>query len=327
MTKSTSESDLLRNALDDSVDLVRRLVSVTDITTEEVIRRLQKENRELGVNVREDFDHRGLPRYKWTAEMSDFYNDTNAFLFETIVWNRTLAKHRIREWIGRFLKQHISGPARILTFGDGLGFDSLYLALAGHNVEYLEVSQTGIQFATGLFEDHDVDVKILTANEQVQSEGYDAVVCLDVLEHIPKPTDVVGDLSAAIRNQGYLLVHAPFWYIGPSVVTHLRENRRFSGDVRRLYRPHGLHPVDGNWAMNPMALQKTNTKESQLGSHFQRLRLAVSRHILWYGRFWSAPYNIVAAQLTKPTSWPQLEALQVSGVRASDLPRSHSHVD
>ncbi len=310
MIERQSPSDCLLSALDDPADLVRRIVAVTGLSTGEVIERLQKENREPGVSVREEFDRRGLSRYEWSDGMSDFYDNTDAFLFETIIWNRSHAKHDMRRWIADFLGRSISRPARILTFGDGLGFDSLYFAFAGHEVEYLEVSQTGIQFTRGLFADHGVSVKILAGNEHVQPGDYDAVVCLDVLEHIPNPSEVVKFLASAIRDRGYLLVHAPFWYVDPAVVTHLRENRRFSGDVRRLYRPHGLCPVDGKWAMNPIALQKANAEDSPAGTLGTRLRLALGQHLLWYGRFWSTPHILAAKKLVKSRSWPQLDALQ-----------------
>lgn len=296
--------------LDDAGYLVERLVEATGLSIEQVVARLQKENRELGVNVREDFDRRGLTRYTWSEQLNEFYDNTDAFLFETIMWNRTEAKQAMREWIARFLQTNLDRPARLLTFGDGLGFDSLYLALAGHQLDYFEVSKRGIQFASGLFRKYDAEVNMLTSRDEVQAGQYDAVVCLDVLEHIPSPSQIVGFLSNALRDNGFLLSHAPFWYLGPAVVTHLRENRRYSGDLRRLYHPHGLRAFDGDWMWNPIALQKTNSKRPTELPIGRRVRLGIGGYLLWWGRFWSAFHIFGAKRLVKSKPWPELDAFE-----------------
>jgi len=295
--------------LQDTSYLVRRIGEVTKLTRGQLVDRLRAESRQLGLNVREAFEGRGLTRYQWSEEMSEFYDNTDAFLFEAVVWNRTETKQAMRSWIETFLTQTLPEKAKILTFGDGLGFDSLYLALAGHQVDYFEVSQRGIQFAKGLFKDYQGNVNVLTSSDQVLPGQYDAVVCLDVLEHIPEPSNIVAFLSGALREGGYLLVHAPFWFLSPAVVTHLRENRRFSGDVRRLYRPHGLHAVDSALFWNPIALQKLTDGPPPKLSIGHRTRLFLGAFLLWWGRFWSTPHVLIASLMTKPSDWPELDTV------------------
>ncbi len=306
-SKKTNTHELA--PLQDASYLVRRIGEVTKLTREQVVDRLRAESRQLGLNVRKAFESRGLTRYQWSEEMSEFYDDTDAFLFETVIWNRTVTKQAIRSWVETFLTQTLPKKAKILTFGDGLGFDSLYLALAGHQVDYFEVSQRGIQFAKGLFKDYQGDVNVLTSSDQVLPGQYDAVVCLDVLEHIPEPSNIVAFLAGALREEGYFLVHAPFWFLSPAVVTHLRENRRFSGDVRRLYRPHGLHAVDSALFWNPIALQKRTDGPPPRLSIGHRAQLFFGASVLWWGRFWSTPYVPFASLMTKPSDWPDLDTV------------------
>jgi 2-polyprenyl-3-methyl-5-hydroxy-6-metoxy-1,4-benzoquinol methylase len=290
--------------LQDTEYLVQRIVDVTGLSTEQVVMRLQEENRERGVNVRKEFEDRGLTRYEWSPGLRQFYDETNAFLFETVVWNRTATKQAMRAWIDQFLERSLSRPARILTFGDGLGFDSLYFALAGHVVDYFEVSQRGVDFASQIFADFQGDVNVLTSEDQVRPHHYDAVVCLDVLEHIPDPSNVVGFLANALREDGYLLAHAPFGYLDPAVVTHLRENRRYSGDVRQLYRPHGLVPVDAALMWNPIALQKSLEVKVSVK---RRLRMALGACLLWWGRYWSKPFVLGARLALGKPDWDELD--------------------
>ena len=85
------------------------------------------------------------------------------FLYETSVWNGRLLKTRTRRWIGDFLERD-RRPLKILAYGDGLGFDSLYLAQREHDVSYFEVSQKCQAFAGSIFERAGASVRILTAS-------------------------------------------------------------------------------------------------------------------------------------------------------------------
>ena len=59
--------------LRDASYLVDCLADVTSCSRGEVARRLYREHRELGVNVREEFESRRLKPYSWSEELSDFY--------------------------------------------------------------------------------------------------------------------------------------------------------------------------------------------------------------------------------------------------------------
>jgi SAM-dependent methyltransferase len=46
--------------------------------------------------------------------------------------------------------------------------------------------------------------------QSLPSDSFDVAVCLDVLEHIPEPLQVVGNIRRAMRDDGLLMMHAPF---------------------------------------------------------------------------------------------------------------------
>ena len=157
------------------------------------------------------------------------------FLYESLVWNHTLLKNQVRKWIADFLYADFGRSAKMLVFGDGLGFDSLYFAQAGHEVTYFEVSADCVQFARSNFQSAGVQIQILQRPDQLESESFDVVVCLDVLEHVPDPPAVVAQLAAVLCPGGRLIVHAPFYFVDRVVGTHLRSNMTYSGDLSRLY--------------------------------------------------------------------------------------------
>ena len=236
--------------------LAALIAQVTDRPIDEVWRRWRRELEHLGANVGDAMREAKVEPYTWSDRLVEFYQTTDAFLYESIVWSRTDIKEAMRDWIVALLARREAAPLRILVYGDGPGFDSLRLAQAGHKVTYFEVGQNGNRFARQLFADAKADVEIARADLPLADEAYDAVVCLDVLEHVPDPEVMVSSLSRAIRPGGYLIVHAPFWLIHPSCGTHLRSNLRLSGEWRRLYGVQGLVPVDAQLFWNPLALQK-----------------------------------------------------------------------
>jgi SAM-dependent methyltransferase len=198
----------------------------------------------------------GVAPYVWSERLAAFYEQTEAFLYETLVWNRTTMKQEIRRRAAAFLLASSPLPQRVLVFGDGLGIDTLFLAEAGLAVDYFEVSERCIRFARRLAESLRRELSIVSSPADVARESYDAVVCLDVLEHVPHPPQVVALLTSFLRPHGSLVVHAPFWYLHPCVATHLRSNLRYSGDLTTLYRANGLTLVGGELFWNPLMLAK-----------------------------------------------------------------------
>ena len=234
----------------------RLLSKTTGRPLDEVQDRLRREHRLLGSNVGDALRQAKLQPHVWSDGLIAFYGTTDAFLYETVVWNQMAEKQTMREWIVQFLGREKNGPQRVFAYGDGPGIDSLRLAQAGHQVTYFEVGDRNLHFARQLFADAKVSVEILSSESAWQTDAYDAVVCLDVLEHVPQPVETVGRLSRLLRPGGRLFVHAPFWLLDGRCATHLRSNLYFSGDWQRLYASNGLAPIDARLFWNPIVLEK-----------------------------------------------------------------------
>jgi SAM-dependent methyltransferase len=268
---------------------IDRIARITGQSPDEVLARLLAELRSLGSNVHRALVECDLPLYAWSDRLAEFYEQTDAFLYESLCWNLCGGKRTMRKWIAGFLERRFPDGARVLCFGDGLGCDSLYLTQAGHEVVYLEVSQRCREFASAIFGQAGENVHQSQSLADWPAESFDAVVCLDVLEHVPDPPNVVRQLSRIVRSGGYLLVHAPFFYLAPSVGTHLRSNLRFSGDWRQLYAPADLYPEDGDWFWNPLALRKEPSAN----------RPHVSWAVRWGGallrlaKYWHVPHVLI----------------------------------
>ena len=175
----------------DNEYLAGLLAETTGRPLDEVQGRLRCERRLLGSNVGDALRQANLEPHVWNDGLIAFYGATDAFLYETVVWNQMAEKEAIRQWIIEFLRREQPGPQRILAYGDGPGIDSLRLAQVGHQVTYFEVGDRNLRFARQLFADAKVAVEIVSAEAPWQTAAYDAVVCLE------RP----GTCSAARRNR------------------------------------------------------------------------------------------------------------------------------
>ncbi len=241
-----------------------------------------------------------LKPHIWQERLNDFYRESDAFLFETLVWNRLPLKNEIRSWIGEFIQGDSRGPIRILTFGDGLGIDSLYLAQAGHAVDYFEVSPRCVRFAQALAERMHTSLNVISAKDQIERRAYDVVICLDVLEHVPEPPSLVRELAGFLKPGGRLIAHAPFWHIHSAAVTHLAVNRKYCGDLARLYRSAGFRVIDGKFFWHPIVLEMTVGTSARtpvpLG---RRLSLGLGGLLLSIARVWNSPHLFIAGRMSQ----------------------------
>ena len=288
MSQPSAPESALVPPLRDVDRIVELICGLTSDSPNEIRRRLKTEYSSMGTSVREALRAKSIEPHVWSEQLERFYEQTDAFLFETIVWNLTHAKCYLRAWIGEYLRSD-SEPKSILTFGDGLGFDSFYLAAAGHKVTYFEVSRPCAEFAKTIFADHQLAVEVIVDPREIEGRKLAVIVCLDVLEHVPDPIGLVQWLSEMLKPGGKLIVSAPFFLIDQNVQTHLKSNRKFSGDYRRLFAPAGLSPVAGRLFWNPIVLQKTEANARQSNHIPSKIRLGGL--LLKLARIWSLPFT------------------------------------
>jgi SAM-dependent methyltransferase len=126
---------------------------------------------------------------------------------------------------------------------------------------------------------------------EIERGAFDAALCLDVLEHVPDPGDIVEQLAGCLRPRGRLIVSAPFYLVSPRWATHLESNRRYSGNAR-LYTRRGLTLVDGRLGWDPAVFARRPFGEAvRRASAAKRFALRVSGLAMVSACVWSAPVN------------------------------------
>ncbi|MFW9263168.1 class I SAM-dependent methyltransferase [Nostoc sp. CALU 546] len=295
MSFSTCEPRSLPSSLvkplDDNNRIINLIAEITNQPVEIVRQNLEEEELCLGSKQIREFHDQGLLPHVWSEEMSEFYKNTDAFLYNLVVWNRNHIKLQMRDWIGKYLNREDSSCLDILCLGDGLGIDTLYLAQAGHHVTYYDVPGYTETFARRLFRDSGLVVNVVNDIEAISQEFYDVVLCLDVLEHVSEPPSFVAEIAGYLRFGGRAIINAPFHLVNENHLTHLKSNQKYSGRLD-LFTKQGLHLVDGQLGWNPIVLRKIDQK-AQLPSlwnlHLWGIRL-VGLYIAMTTRIWANPF-------------------------------------
>lgn len=287
----------------DEDKIVDWLSQLTNQSPKLVLSRLLDEHDNPGINVSNAIRQYKLEPYKWNDKLTEFYSQTDAFLYELILWNLNKRKRRMRRRIGKYLYRNIGQNLNILTVGDGLGVDSVYFTRAGHRITYFETSALTLAFAKKLFADYAKDINVLDDPDLIPKNSYDVVICLDVLEHVPDPPEFVKNIVSYLKPNGHLIVHAPFYQIHPNTPTHLKSNRKYSGSLR-LYEKQGLKLVYGMLTWDPIMLKKKSGSKNDYSS-FKIIPLAVrlAGFYLKLGRFTILPFRWVSSYQLKGRRW------------------------
>ena len=218
-----------------AVPAVAEFFGMTEI---EARRRVDREMRSPGSTVAEAWR---LASPRSPDEVNRFYRETDSYVYDLVVARCHPRANDVQDAvitrIGRL------GPARsVLLFGDGIGTDSIAIARAGHRVTYFDLPGLTSGFARFRFEREHLPTPVVVLEDQadIPFETFDAVVCTEVLEHVPDPPAVMRALHSALRHGGIALITESFESIGEEFPSHLPENFRYAGRTHRIMENLGF---------------------------------------------------------------------------------------
>lgn len=142
-----------------------------------------------------------------------------------------------------FAARHVR-PGRLLDIACGVGFGAPLLAQESEEdlrILGVDVSDAAIRHAREHYSSERVSFTACDAMDFSDPDGFDTIVSIETIEHLPDPLAFVDRMVRMLRPNGALIASVP---ITPSVDANPHHLSDFSErSFRRLFEGRGLRPV------------------------------------------------------------------------------------
>ncbi len=184
----------------DAFSLKRHLQEFLQLESEDLEHKLNAGLQALAEMGHRDFD--------W-EQATEFYRDQvgEAYLFDLGIWHLTS-----QEYIGdtlRLVADYAKG--RVLDFGGGIGTHTIGAALCQQvqQVVYCDINPTNRAFVEYRAAQLGLESKIICCAEVSADEIFDTIICFDVVEHLPAPSQQLLQFHKMQSETAILILN---WY-------------------------------------------------------------------------------------------------------------------
>lgn len=143
-----------------------------------------------------------------------------------------------------FASRHLT-TGDILDVGCGVGYGTQILATGGkfrQPVVGIDLAPEAIEYAQNRYSGPGVRFQVKDAMSLGKHTEFDAIVALEIIEHLDQPGQLVKRLAATLRPHGLLIASAPTTPSTDLNPFHLSDFNPRS--FRRLFTAHGLVELD-----------------------------------------------------------------------------------
>jgi len=179
----------------------------------------------------------------------------------------------------RFASRFING-GRVLDCACGVGYGTALLASAERKPEHVlgvDIDPSAVDYATRNYRGDGTSFKVGDGAVLADAAGFDTIVSLETVEHVPDPTALLANFGRLLKPGGTLIASVP---VTPSVDVnpyHLHDFTERS--FRRLGASLGLVEIDSLSQKQPFdPLKIASGKEARLDDMRKGLPLYYARH-------------------------------------------------
>jgi 2-polyprenyl-3-methyl-5-hydroxy-6-metoxy-1,4-benzoquinol methylase len=172
----------------------------------------------------------------------------------------------------RFAARH-GRPGRLLDLACGVGYGTRLLTDARGDVEAavgVDLSQEAIAYAEMRYGNERTRYVQADALSFRDPQGFDTIVTLETIEHLPQPSRFIGHLASLLRPGGVIIASVPTTPSADANPHHLHDftERSFAG----LFSTHGFEARQHLRQVQRYGLS-TLAKESETRTHAIRAQL------------------------------------------------------
>lgn len=230
--------------------VIDSIAVVTGKSSEWISGEVDKEKRADGTAVGADVKAFDVVPYQPSKQMDELYRSGLSFAIELAANYSDGARIKMAAFILVRLcteRTRLGRNLKVLAVGDGIGSDSIRLAGAGFDVDYMDYeSSVTSRVATENFRKFKQtahpdagQLRVLNRNE-IATAHYDAVISLEVIEHVEQPQEFLDFLNAQLKQEGLLFLSDCFAGITTYWQTHLLSNERLSGLIPLMAAQSGF---------------------------------------------------------------------------------------
>jgi glycosyltransferase involved in cell wall biosynthesis/SAM-dependent methyltransferase len=242
-------------------DIVKNIAEVTNSSTDIIKVQLTKERALPGVSVMNDMRKFDVVPFATSNNLNTLYKDGTGLSIQLLSYISDIGKVSMLSYILLALreKQQIKPIKKVLCLGDGMGIDSIRFAQCGYDVDYLDFDSSKMgQIAELNFKkikESNPTLKLNIIKTPVQK--YDAVISLEVIEHVDDPVDFLKFIHSMMSEDGFLFISECFDGIHDIWATHILKHEEFANLLPLLASPYfKLVDMNNNPFGKPYMFQK-----------------------------------------------------------------------
>lgn len=174
-------------------------------------------------------------------EVEDWFNYNDKYIFELSDFHSSKTKKKIVRQIVRILKKY--SVKTYLDYGGGIGEESIAAAKAKIKSSMADLPNLTFDFAK--WRAYYLKVKvdfIAIVDDQPLKKKYDAISCLEVLQHLYNPEEIAKHLVNHLKKKGILIITTRFH--NPGYLMALKKNYRYDEGAELVFTGLGLKLID-----------------------------------------------------------------------------------
>lgn len=241
-------TDLRRDILseEDLIDTISQVSIQTDqaIDSHQLKKLIDVEKEKIGSSVLRDIKKFNVVPFSDSEAMASLYKNGLGLAIELAAYRMDAGKSLMMGYILLALieKQCESKfPIKVLFLGDGLGIDSIRMATYGFKIDYIDFDQSMMANCAKIniekarkISSKNIDISVINTI----NSNYDAVICLEVIEHVSEPKEFLKYIFNHLDDNGILLMSDSFEGIYDKWPTHLYSNEKYAGGLPLLALPY-----------------------------------------------------------------------------------------